>query len=457
MKHKILLIIIFILFNICASLGGYLYWLEKSLAVGKIISGVKIDGIDVGDLSPGQVFNQMQNKEGDLLSGKIELKYGEKYWTMPFNSLAKSNLQEVIKNAGKLGRGKGIIGNFSDIRLAKKGDFNYQLKIIPDEKKINDYVYGIKASINTEPVEPKINTSNKNEVSISPPKEGINLNIKATINDILLAVRSGRTQSLNASVEDVKPRFTKENVKKWQFNGYITSFTTNFNPNKRERTENVRIAAKAIDKAVIYPGEVFSFNDVVGPRSEETGYKEAIVIQNNLFTPGIGGGVCQVSTTLYNNVLKADLKVVERRRHSLPVPYISPGLDATVAYKFVDLKFRNNYDYPIIIRAYLISNSLFIGILGNTKTAPKVNITTRVDRVLEPSGTRTINDPNLPIGVKVIDKPQKGYKVTVLKNVLDKSGYVKSIVSRDTYPPTPQVIHIGTKKAVSGGAYGKNP
>ena len=142
------------------------------------------------------------------------------------------------------------------------------------------------------------------------------------------------------------------------------SFYTSYSSSTQERKHNIKLASASIDKSLLDVGGEFSFNLVVGERTEKRGYQKAKIIINGEFADGIGGGVCQVSTTLYNAVLLAGLEIIEFHPHSLPVSYVAPSFDAMVNSSYADLKFRNNTKNPIIIRAYADDNRLKIVILG---------------------------------------------------------------------------------------------
>lgn len=138
----------------------------------------------------------------------------------------------------------------------------------------------------------------------------------------------------------------------------IAQYTTYFDSSQVNRTENILLAAKALDGKLCAPGERFSFNESVGQRTAEAGYKEALIIEGNTFTLGLGGGVCQVSSTLYNAVILAELEILERHPHSLPVSYVPAGQDATVAFPVLDFKFRNSTDAYLLIRSFVEGNTL---------------------------------------------------------------------------------------------------
>lgn len=130
--------------------------------------------------------------------------------------------------------------------------------------------------------------------------------------------------------------------------GYYVTYYKTFNEN---RTHNIDLATKALNSYVVFPGETFSFNKVVGKRTVSKGYKPAKIIVRGEYSEGIGGGICQVSSTLFNAVDRAGLKIVNRYSHSREVPYVPPGRDATVSWGGPDFRFRNEYAYPILIRA----------------------------------------------------------------------------------------------------------
>lgn len=142
----------------------------------------------------------------------------------------------------------------------------------------------------------------------------------------------------------------------------ISEFTTKFNKKSFGRAENIRLAAKAIDEKEIKPGETFSYNNVVGPTTKENGYKMAQIFVKGKKKKGYGGGVCQVSSTLYNAVLGANLDVTERHSHSKKVYYVQEDKDAATAYGGIDFKFVNNKDYTIKINSYIYDDTITVAL-----------------------------------------------------------------------------------------------
>ncbi|MEW9698372.1 VanW family protein [Paenibacillus sp. SI8] len=142
----------------------------------------------------------------------------------------------------------------------------------------------------------------------------------------------------------------------------IGYYVTYFNSNNKNRYHNISLAAKAINNYVVHPGDTFSFNRVVGVRTPAKGYKQAKVIVRGEYSEGIGGGICQISSTLFNAVDRAGLQIVERYSHSRSVPYVPPGRDATVNWGGPDFSFTNNYNQPILIRAQALPGRVYISL-----------------------------------------------------------------------------------------------
>lgn len=140
----------------------------------------------------------------------------------------------------------------------------------------------------------------------------------------------------------------------------IGQYVTYFNSNNKSRSHNISLAAKAIDNHVVFPNEIFSFNQVVGKRTRDKGYKSAPIIVRGELSEGVGGGICQVSSTLFNAVDRAGLEIAERYSHSRRVPYVPPGRDATVSWYGPDFRFQNKYNQPVLIRAKRYGGSMIV-------------------------------------------------------------------------------------------------
>ncbi|MEK8131767.1 VanW family protein [Paenibacillus filicis] len=207
------------------------------------------------------------------------------------------------------------------------------------------------------------------------------------------------------------------------------------------RLHNVQSTAASLQDVLLAPGTVFDYAPYIEQTEKNAGYREAPVIVNGKLVPGVGGGICQVSSTLYNAVLRAGLEVVERRNHSLPVSYVALGQDATFASGFINFKFRNNTAHHLLIRTITDSRGLTVKLFGQTPPDVTYDVISSTVEKLEPP-TKYVHNPTLPRGKQVsISRGKPGYIVETYRikkqNGLEIS---RERVSRDTYSAQPNVV-----------------
>ena len=185
-----------------------------------------------------------------------------------------------------------------------------------------------------------------NPYVVYPHENGVDFNIsvdeaKAMLNEV--------KDEYEIPLKYTAPSVTTNMIGTEAFPDLLAKFSTNYNARDTDRTTNLRLAAEKINGTVLMPGETFSYNTVVGERTIAAGYKEAAMYQNGEVVDGLGGGICQISTTLYNAVLYSNLEIVERRNHQFVPSYAKAGRDATVVYGSIDFKFKNTRNYPVKI------------------------------------------------------------------------------------------------------------
>lgn len=233
----------------------------------------------------------------------------------------------------------------------------------------------------------------------------------------------------------------------------LASFTTRFDPIDTNRAANIHLSAALLDGTFVEPGQVFSFNDVVGLRTEERGFKPAPIIVSRRLVAGIGGGVCQLSSTTYNAALLSGLQVVERRNHSIPVSYLPLGRDATVLDRLIDLRLRNTLDHPIMIHSRVEGDRLTVVIWGHPSDRRAVEVRTRVIQELPAplvweDGTSAdelaaqLASGDTVEGVEVVEAGRPGYVVEVERIYYGSNGEIQRVemVSRDVYLPEPRKV-----------------
>lgn len=226
----------------------------------------------------------------------------------------------------------------------------------------------------------------------------------------------------------------------------LGSFSTKYMTSNVSRASNVALSAKNINGTILLPGDTFSYNDVVGPRTAARGFKEASIYENNKMVDGLGGGICQTSSTLYAAVLYADLEVIERHEHSLEVTYAPLGMDATVAYGSLDFRFRNNTDAPLKVQANASGGVVTVSIVGtNPHKNRTIKITTETVSTT-PIGVTEIKDSSLPAGKTVVDSPGfKGHVVNTYKVIYEDGKQIENkFLHKSVYTMANKVIRVGT-------------
>jgi vancomycin resistance protein YoaR len=223
----------------------------------------------------------------------------------------------------------------------------------------------------------------------------------------------------------------------------MAEFSTKFPAYQTNRNTNIRLAASKLNGQVLLPGEQLSFNDCVGRRTIKDGYRLAPVLKNGQHDTGIGGGICQVSTTLYNASLLADLKIVKRNNHSIPSVYVPVGRDATVDYGSLDFVFENNQDIPIAVCSTYESGRLTFRILGKKVPGKSVKIETS-GHTSWGNGVKTVVDRSLAPGSrKVIEKGSSGHAITTYRVVYQDGAVVRrDALGRSTYRGSPRIIAV---------------
>jgi vancomycin resistance protein YoaR len=234
----------------------------------------------------------------------------------------------------------------------------------------------LKAALSSEVVDAAPLYINK-KVQIRPSVDGKTLDVSTSAARLQILGEKNATQTrFDLEAKTTAPKIKTEDLQ--GIDSILDAYTTRFNRAIKGRTNNVRIATAAIDGMVLKPNEVFSLNKTVGKRSKARGYQEAIIFENGKQIRGLGGGVSQVTGTLFNAALEAGLPIVTYRTHSRPVTYIPIGRDATVAWGSFDMKFKNDTGAPIYIMYKISGNRLRANLFGkDTGRTTKINVTSK--------------------------------------------------------------------------------
>ncbi len=234
--------------------------------------------------------------------------------------------------------------------------FSADLPII-DPDKVSKLTRTISKRVFTEPINAAYDESGK----LNPERNGLQLDRFSFEQAVYSRLYGETTGDVKVPTMQILPRVDRRLLKQLT-EKRIGSYTTYYNHRNENRNHNIFLSAMAIDSHVVFPGEIFSFNQVVGQRTREKGYREAPEIVRGEMSEGIGGGICQTSSTLFNAVDRAGLHIVQRYSHSRNVQYVPPGRDATVSWYGPDFRFQNKYAYPILVRSYARNGQITVSI-----------------------------------------------------------------------------------------------
>lgn len=265
----------------------------------------------------------------------------------------------------------------------------------------------IAALVKTEIREPSLDlTRDPTGNTILPGQPGRSLDVEAA-----KAMVEAANGPIVVPVKSVAPLMSDAEYQSMIFRDILGTAYSTFNASNKDRTTNVKLAANFCNDTVLLPGQVFSYNDVVGPRTEERGFKKASVYVGDTVQNGLGGGICQVTSTLYLATLYSDLEIVERYNHSRDVPYVPDGLDATVVYGSKDFKFKNNGEFPIRIQMIVRNNKLTVNVYG-TQTVPGKQVKMEVVELSrDPAKLKEVLDTSMAPGTyRISGSVYDGYK-----------------------------------------------
>lgn len=300
----------------------------------------------------------------------------------------------------------------------------------------------IKDQIDRAPINAKLDTRN---AEILASQDGLELDVYSSLDVIDRALSEG-AKDIATVVHHVKPQRTRDTLDGISMDAVLSEFETRYNAadTAADRTHNLKVAAAKVDGYVVRPGETFDFNQVVGDRTEINGFKAAPVIAGGELVDGLGGGTCQVASTLHGAVFFAGLPIVTRHPHSRPSFYVKLGLDAAVAYGSLNFVFKNDYPFPIVLGIKLEGGVARAQIRGHRQTR-KVTFLRRID-AFSAFEERMSDDSTIPRGLRVLSqRGVPGFEVTrfrVIEDVLTHQSTRERF--SDKYPSTTQTWRIGT-------------
>ncbi len=410
-----------------------------------IYDNVYVESVDLGHLTKEDAKLSLEKIfEKELQSHHLMLRHQETTWDYTYEKLGFTYLyNEAIEEAYSVGRSGSFFSRLVDIYHLRKNPVLITLNNVYDHQILDEILVELNETIQKPPVDAKIQRRD-NGFAISKEANGIEVDEMELRTRIKYAIDIYSDDSIDVPVQYVVPKITEEKLK--DIKEIVGEFSTVFNSEVTGRSANISVASKSINGTLLMPGDSFSFNKQTGPRGIKEGYQEAPVIFNGQLIPGIGGGICQVSSTLYNAVVRADLEITNRQNHSLPVAYVPLGQDATVAYGYIDFQFINNTPYPLYVESSVNGNRINVRIYGKKIHDYTVRLFSEVTETIEPK-MEIKKDSSMFVGERKVEREaKKGYKVNTYKVYYrNDKEFMRELISRDVYSVVHGVVIEGTK------------
>lgn len=441
MGKKLSIVIgIILLTTVSIAAGDYLYFMDR------VYPGTSIDGIDISYMNTEEVKKELSAQQYDQVEVIMKAEDIEKVSKLEELGL-ELDIDCMVNKALSVGRSGNYPENLKKrYRLSKDGD-NLSLCYHVHKEKLTNSIEVLAPDVKKEPVDAQF-VVDGNNISIQPGERGLELdkgkNISSLLDKLNYINRQKTPIVFPLTIEKVEPEVTTEELESTGIENLVAKFSTNFSRGEEGRVHNIKLACEKLDHFLLLPGKNFSFNREVGRVTAERGFKEAPIILEGELVPGIGGGVCQVSSTLYNTALLSGLEIKQRANHSRPVSYLPLGRDATIAYDYIDLKFKNNRDHYILITSQVKGDEITIRFFGDKNPQERVEVMETDHEKIEPQVEIIIND-DLEKGEKeLIDPGKPGYRITVWRVFYEGDEEIeREMLSTDYYRPVAAVYHIG--------------
>lgn len=428
---------------------------KKAMAETKglrICNGVYIDDINISNMTAVEAKKTIDSYIKGLQSKKVSVVLDNHTVEKTLKELGYEVVPNTyIEDAIHIGKSGNLIKRYKDLKDVDHGGLHLQLAFTLQQEKVQKFVEEECASYDVKAVNASVLRANGKFV-YTDPVFGRKLLVADTIQKINESVSNSWDKKdiliENVVVDDI-PKYTKDLVQKC--NTKLGSFTTDYHASSYARKNNLATGTRHINNTVVYPGEVFSCYEVMSPFTFANGYSNAGAYVNGMVENSVGGGVCQVSTTLYNAVLDAELEIVERAAHSMTVGYVKLSQDAAIAGTFKDLKFKNNLEVPILIEGITNGKTITFNIYGMEY---RDTINRRVEYQSVTLSVRNSpkdvikEDPTQPPTYRrVTQSPHVGYVTELYKIVYENGIEVsRTRVNKSVYNASPRYVTVGTKE-----------
>lgn len=416
---------------------------------GRINNGILIGDVNVSGMTYDEAKSAVFSYVNKLKGNKVTMLSVDDVSTVV--SVADLGVswenEDVLVEALSLGKSGNVVNRYKALKDLEHSNHVYDLKLKFDREAVKRVIESQAEQYNVKGENATISREN-GQFKIVPGTTGYGINVDASVNNVInaLSAFAGKDTTIKLTVETLEPKGRTEDLQK--IKDVLGTYTTSFKTSGKDRTGNVRNGTKLINGTILYPGEQFSAYETVSPFTEENGYFLAGSYLNGMVVETFGGGICQVSSTLYNAVIRAELQVDERSSHSMIVNYVDLSSDAAISGTSKDFKFTNNTDYPIYIEGYTTEDKQVTFNVYGVETRPenrKVEFESVELSKTEPVEDKLIADPSQPVGYISVQSAHIGYSGELWKIVkIDGEEKERVRLNKSHYAMAPRTATVGT-------------
>lgn len=430
--------------GLAVALAGAAVWDDVQHA-GRILPGVWVGGLAAGGLRPGELEARLWRAAREQLDRELVVRAGPYRWRVRTRDAGlRVDVGAAVRRAYQLGRHPNLLERAWERWRLWTGPVTVEVPWRVDHGRLRAFVRRVSRTVHVPPKEGRLVVVS-GRVEVVPGQVGAALDEAHAVHALRTALLSF-SREVELRVKVLQPVWTAERLRALGISGRVASFSTRVSPDP-DRTHNIALAASRLRGVLLPTGSELSFNEVVGPRTREAGFRDAPVLVEDELVPGDGGGVCQVSSTLFNAALLADLAVTRRANHTQPVPYVPLGRDATVVYGSLDLRVRNEGP-PVLLWSELAGDRLVVSFYGRPRPQRRIRVLVeRVEGIPPPLGTVVRPDPGLPSGEVRVLPARPGYRATTVREVWEAGVLVRrEVVARSVYRPVPRTVRVGARQ-----------
>jgi len=414
----------------------------------KILDNIYIGEVAVGGMGKQEAADAVNNYVDSLETSKFTLSVNSKSITATARELGVTwENTQIVEEALNIGKSGSLITRYKDKKDLEHEPKKLELSFKADESKIKNYLTEHEEQVNQEAVDGGLVREN-GTFTITDGKEGIAVNIEQsakTIADYIDQEWDAKPASIELTAKVVQPKGSREQLSRVR--DVLGTFSTDYSSSNAGRAANVSNGCGKINGTLLYPGDKFSVYETVSPFTAENGYELAGSYENGTVVETYGGGICQVSTTLYNAVIRAELKVEERWAHSMIVNYVQPSMDAAIAGTYKDFKFTNSTDAPVFIEGVTSGGVITFTVYGEETRDANREVSFESEIVSETAPPVQVNATSqYPVGYVKTQQSTHVGKVAKLWKIVTVNGVEQSreVFNNSTYNASPKIIVVGT-------------